>query len=145
MTTANDYGIGPESDWFEPETLVQLHKFRTQIIFDMAAESVERNEILPLSVLIDRMANELGLDEDRYRVFAFAGMMIEHDRILRSETPEQRAEREGRLAIMVENLDEITSEYGGFEGFIDHCAEEISAQNAEIDSLNEMFGFTDEG
>lgn len=144
MTTANEYGIGPDSDWSEPDALVSLHQFRQQIIFDMAAESVERDEILPLSVLLDRMANELGLDEDRYRVLAFAGMMIEYDRVLRSETPEERAIREGRIETLLDTLNDVTSDFGGFEGFMNHCAEEISAQKGEVEMLNEMFGFTEE-
>jgi len=144
MKSAIDFGISPESDWMEPDNLVALHEFRKHIVFEMAEMSVERNEMLPVQMLVDKIKAELDLDREQYSAFAYAGMMIEYDRMVRSETPEERAEREERSAKLAKLLDEATEEFGGFDEFVRAVHDEQREQKTEIDALNELFGFTDD-
>lgn len=139
MISASDFGLSAQTDWDEPDNLVALHAYRKAVIFQLAAESAIRDEMLPLQPILDEMLLELGLDDESYSVYAFAGMMIEYDRMVRSETAEERTSREEGLERMRDLLDQMTQEFGGFDGFVQHCLDESGKQREEIETLNNLF------
>jgi hypothetical protein len=140
MTTAHDFGLSAESDWTDPDVIVALFEYKQALIFETAKESVRRQEMIPIDVVIGKIITELEITEEMYQTFSFAGMMLAYDRKVRSMTDEERAEMERQTEAFLEKIDEVlASEFGGLESFIEQVIEENDQRKTEIEMLDQIF------
>lgn len=118
-----------------PCDLVNLYDYKHELFWDNIAQGIRNDERRPASVWLQRLMDEMGMDEQRMEMLLFAGEMVKYQAELDAMSDEELHDHFAMRA----QMDEAFSDADGLGGVFDQIVERVRREADERDALERMW------